>query len=121
MRTNDLEINRSIRRIFVRHWIDLGRISIRTTNGSSFIHGSLQRIKGFKDDLSTPIVTAMFTDIRRLREVKHVRVELDNWIDSAGTWISRDKAEKTGKAKRDDTHKGIFDIDKQIQDDNKDK
>jgi hypothetical protein len=29
----DLDINRGVRRVLVKHWIDLGRISVRTTRG----------------------------------------------------------------------------------------
>ena len=94
MRQDDLEINRSIRSIFVRHWIDLGRVSIHTTNGNSFIHGSLSRIEGFKDELTSAIVNAIFTDAKRIRNIRHVRVELDNWTDVAGGWTHIEEAVK---------------------------
>ena len=86
MRQDDIEINRAIRRIFVRHWIDLGRLSIHTTGGNIFIHGSLSRIEGFKDELTSAIVNAIFADVRHIRNIRHLKVELDNWTDAAGGW-----------------------------------
>ena len=94
MRQDDLETNRSIRGIFVKHWIDLGRVSIQTTNGNSFIHGSLRRIEGFKDELTSAIVNAIFSDIKHIRNIRHLRVVLDNWTDAAGGWTHIEEAVK---------------------------
>ncbi len=47
----DLEINRDIRKVMVRHWIDLGKISFRSSNGRIWVRGSLQRIAGVREEL----------------------------------------------------------------------
>lgn len=88
----DLEVNRNIRRIFVRHWIDLGRLSIRTYQGRLSIRGYLQRIGGKDEELTTPIVEAMFAEIKRITSVQQVTAELENWTNDAGRWIPLERA-----------------------------
>ena len=73
---SDLDINRGVRRILVKHWIDLGRISVRSSQGRLLIRGSLLRIPGTTQELTTPIVDAIFYDIQRLRGVKHLTAHL---------------------------------------------
>jgi len=82
----DLDINRSIRRIMVKHWIDLGRIAVRSSRGMVTIHGILRRIPGTEQELTTPIVERIFYDIGRLPGVKNVRTRLDNWGKEGGRW-----------------------------------
>lgn len=86
-RQTDLEANRNVRRIFVRHWIDLGRLSIRTYQGKLSIRGSLQRIGGRDEELTTAIVEAMFAEIKRVPSVQRMTAELENWTNDAGRWI----------------------------------
>ena len=88
--TTDLAINRHVRRIMVKHWIDLGRMSIRTVRGVVVVYGRLQRIPG-RDELIPPTVESIFYDIRRIKEVKWVRPHLDNWSNDAGLWQAREK------------------------------
>jgi len=83
---SDLDINRGVRRILVKHWIDLGRISVRSSQGRVLIWGSLLRIPGTTQELTTPIVDAIFYDIRRLRGIKRLTAHFDNWIKDVGRW-----------------------------------
>lgn len=83
---SDLDTNRGVRRVLVKHWVDLGRLSVRSTQGRVLIRGRLLRIQGASGELTTPIVEAMFNDIRRLRGVRNVTAHLDNWIKDGGRW-----------------------------------
>lgn len=83
---SDLDINREVRRILVKHWIDLGRISVRSSQGRVLIRGSLLRIPGTTQELTTPIVESMFSAMQRLRGVKHLTAHVDNWIKEGGRW-----------------------------------
>ena len=83
---SDLDINRGIRRILVKHWVDLGRISVRTTQGRIRIHGFLQRIPGRNEALTIPIVERIFYDISRVNGVRKVYTTLENWIAEGGRW-----------------------------------
>ncbi len=82
----DLEINRAIRRILVKHWIDLGRISVHSMRGRVAIYGLLQRIEGRMEPLAGPVLDAMFRDIQRIPGVHAVRPHLDNWTNEGGRW-----------------------------------
>ena len=83
---NDLDINRGVRRVLVKHWVDLGRMSVRSTQGRVLIRGRLLRIQGAKGALTTPIVEAMFYEIQHLRGVQNVTAHLDNWVKDGGRW-----------------------------------
>lgn len=83
----DLLINRAVRSVLVRHWIDLGRLSVRTTSGKVYIHGALMRLPGVADELTSTIVHAMFDEVDRIRGVRRTMITLDNWHrDGTDAW-----------------------------------
>jgi hypothetical protein len=82
----DLDINRCVRTVLVKHWIDLGRLSVRSNDGKLYIRGSLQRIAGVNEELTSPIVDAMFADIKRIKNVRQVYPALENWSNDTGSW-----------------------------------
>jgi len=82
----DLQIARHIRRVMVRHWIDLGRMSIRSQGGRIMIYGMLQRIAGVNEALTTPIVEAIFQQIKKIKGVRSTSIHLDNWTNKGGMW-----------------------------------
>lgn len=84
--STDLDVNRAIRRILVKHWIDLGRLSIHSTRGRVAIFGAMNRIEGRMEPLSGMILDAMFYEIRRIPGVQIVRAHLDNWSNDGGRW-----------------------------------
>ena len=85
-RQDDLAVNRDIRRVLVRHWIDLGVLSIRTTGGVVRVCGVLNRLHHTPDVLTGSAVGNLFKEIRANRQVKRIVVTLDNWTDSEGGW-----------------------------------
>ena len=94
MSQEDLKINREARKVLVKHWLDLGRLSIRTSLGKLMIRGFLERIRGVKEDLSPSIVTEIFARIKRIKGVTRMTIDLDNWKNDEGHWI---KVEKTNR------------------------
>lgn len=107
-RVEDLEINKAIRRVFVKHFIDLGKISIRTTNGSVMIYGKLDRMYGINQELTTNIVNSIFDDISKIKNIKRLNIELENWINVSGKWIKKNEVDKKFVVNTDET---IFKID----------
>ncbi len=85
----DLDINRNVRKILVKHFIDLGCLSLRSSNGRVTIRGELMRIFGVAEKLSPPIVETIFGDIKRISGVKHIDIELENWTNEGGRWHQR--------------------------------
>jgi hypothetical protein len=107
----DLEINRDVRKVLVRHWIDLGKLSFRSTNGKLWVRGSLQRIAGVQEELTTALVDSIFTDIKRIRGVVSLSVELENWIQSLGKWLPLDRTKaKTSQRILSSSESGVQEI-----------
>lgn len=90
-RSKDLEIMRQARKVFVRHWIDLGRISLRSASGTIRVRGSLVRLPGYRDDLVPPVVEAIFKELERVKGGGRVIADLDNWNSEGGKWKVSEK------------------------------
>jgi len=84
--TRDLDINRNLRKVFIRHWIDLGRVFFRSVNGAVTVRGALERIAGVSELLSPTIVETIFMELNRVPDVKRITASLDNWKQEAGVW-----------------------------------
>ena len=82
----DLEFNRKARSVLVRHWIDLGYISIRSVKGRITVRGTLKRVFGRHEELTPTHVSNIFAEIKRAVGVKSVTPALENWTFSNGTW-----------------------------------
>lgn len=93
----DLEINRRARSVFVRHWIDIGHLSLRSVNSSITIGGQLLRIFGQKEELTPALVETIFKEIRLIPGVKHVVPALENWTSDGGVWRAVNKNETRSK------------------------
>ncbi|MDA1044858.1 MAG: hypothetical protein O3C57_06500 [Verrucomicrobia bacterium] len=89
--SNDLELTRTVRRMLVKHWIDLGRISVRCTSGRIHLFGRLQRIAGKVPELQNMTVDNMLYEMQRIPGVKGVNARLENWIHDSGHWRPFDR------------------------------
>jgi hypothetical protein len=94
MSQSDLDINRQIRRVFVRHWIDLGKLAARSVNSRITIRGRLDRIFGNHEELTSAIVDSMFQELKRIPNSTLSRVDLDNWTEVGGGWRSAELQKK---------------------------
>ena len=83
---SDLDINRHVRKVLIRHWIDLGRVFFRSMHGAVTIRGTLERIAGISEALTPTIVESIFTELNRIPDVKRVTSDLANWAQDAGAW-----------------------------------
>ena len=86
----DLEINSAVRRVLVRHWIDLGRISIRTQKGKVTLHGILDKLSESGQPLAGAVVESMLGDIRAIHGVHRVMAQFENWEQSSCGWRIRE-------------------------------
>ncbi len=78
------EINRKSRQVLVRHWIDLGHLTITATPSSVRLRGSLRRLPGSGDKLTSRAVETIFEELNRIKDVRHIEADFDNW-HKAGT------------------------------------
>ena len=77
---SDLEINRNVRKILIRHRIDLGWLSLSSCRGSVRIHGKFQRIPGAEIELNPHLMGSIFEELHRQSGSKRISAELQNWI-----------------------------------------
>jgi hypothetical protein len=82
----DLDINCQVRKVLVRHWIDLGKVSMRTTRGVVHLSGELRKLYHAREELNTALVLTLVSEIRRIRNVRRVNTDFDNWQYKDGTW-----------------------------------
>ena len=105
----DLEFNRKARSVLVRHWIDLGYISIRSVKGRITVRGTLKRVFGRQEELTPTHVSNIFAEIKRAIGVKSVTPALENWTFSSGTWqevggkSGKEAAQRSSGSRRDGT------------------
>jgi hypothetical protein len=85
-RLSDLQINCAVRRALVRHWIDLGKISIRTTSGVSHLSGALCRLPQVTPALEGLQVAEILAEIGRVPSVRRVQANFTNWHESVVGW-----------------------------------
>jgi hypothetical protein len=78
-RKADLDINCRVRRVLVRHWIDLGKMSSRTTRCVVTLSGSLMRLPHINPDIDSATPGSILEEIRRIPDVRRLQVNLDNW------------------------------------------
>lgn len=74
-----LEINRKVRKVFVRNGIDLGLISVRVYPRRIVLRGNLARVRGAGERLDAAEVEAIIRQLERIEEVNHVFHDLGNW------------------------------------------
>jgi hypothetical protein len=74
----DLEINCRVRRVLVRHWIDLGKISVRTSRCVVSLNGSLMRLPHVAPDIDAATPGSIFEEIKRIPDVRRLQLSLDN-------------------------------------------
>ncbi|MBN1270495.1 MAG: hypothetical protein JXB04_12975 [Kiritimatiellae bacterium] len=82
------EIYRKVRTIFVRHFIDLGRLSIHISMNYVHMHGMLVRLPGVGAELTPAIIDEIFKEIGRIPGVARVDSNFENWErdTSLGAW-----------------------------------
>jgi len=74
----DLEINCRVRRVLVRHWIDLGKVSIRTSRCVVTLSGSLMRLSHVAPNVDAATPAVIFEEIKRIADVRRLQLKLDN-------------------------------------------
>ena len=94
------EVNRRLRAILVKNWIDLGRITFQVSiNGIVTINGALLKLPG-SGDLKAQMVAEMLGEIENIQHVMRVDAEFDNWLRSghAGLWSPLEEAGRKQQA-----------------------
>jgi hypothetical protein len=89
MATSDQEINRGVRGVLSRHWVDLTATNFASRQGVVRLMGELRRIgPRCEESLESTNIVALDAELRRLRGVRRVHLDLSNWRrDEEGAWV----------------------------------
>lgn len=101
MSTNDHDINRGVRGVLSRHWVDLSSTSFASRKGIVRVAGELRRMGPYSSQsLESTSLTALDGELRRLRGVRRVHIDLPNWRRTEdGQWVRVDRRpERESKA-----------------------
>ncbi len=70
--------------VLVRHFVDIGRLSIQVSAHQIRLVGSLDRLPGVENEMTADTITTIFSELRRLPGVTRVQAEFDNWTEAGG-------------------------------------
>ena len=90
--TERADIYRQVRAILVRQWIDLGYLNIHVGSMAVNLSGRLQQLEHAGPRLDADLVDLIMGDIQRIRGVKQVIADFDNWKQTKDDhWYCTDK------------------------------
>jgi|SoiMethySBSTD1v2_1073268.scaffolds.fasta_scaffold2083659_1 hypothetical protein len=92
---NDHEINRRIRAVLSRHWVDLASTNFASRKGIVRLTGDLKRVGPQAGrPLESTSLTILDSEIRRQKGVQRVHFDLANWRRTEdGEWVRVEKQE----------------------------
>ena len=93
------ESYKKARATLVRHWIDLGRLSIVVTPGSLRISGSFHRLPGVAAELTPALMDSIFRDLKRVPGITRITTRFDNWEQEGGCGAWKPVAAKDEKGR----------------------
>lgn len=98
MTVEDLELNRQVRTVFARNWINLQRLDYRCTHGAVYVRGRLAFIrqppqKG-KEEMDRAGVSGSFLlhierQLKKIPAVRGIRWQLDGWTRTSSDWVHK--------------------------------
>jgi len=88
MENSDHDINRGVRSVLSRHWVDMTKTNFLSRRGILRMMGELRRLGA---DASAPIrpqvLDTLDQELKRVRGVRRVHYDLANWRrDEGGEW-----------------------------------
>jgi hypothetical protein len=90
----DFRINAAIRRILVRHWLDLRCVDYHTVNCVITIQGRFKKLKEAiqdtkkGDDIEPTVMAAIEYELLKIPNVKRVNMKIVGWTKFGGKWAA---------------------------------
>ena len=101
MSVEDNNITAAVRRILASYWIDLTRLSIRTTRGTIYMSGNIRRMTFEHSEMDEKFLRQIDGDLRMVDKVRNVSYDLDNWeLDDLDVWHRIDPEERRRRRKK---------------------
>jgi len=105
MPLSDIQINSQIRKVFVRHWIYLGQLAIRTAKGRVRIHGTIMKLPQVPGKITAVTLDTIEREIKRIPGVQKVVAEYDNWKFLNGRWTMTETPDLAQRLRAEDPTK----------------
>jgi hypothetical protein len=101
---NDHEINRRIRAVLSRHWVDLASTNFASRKGIVRVTGDLKRVGPQAGrSLESTTLTVLDSEMRRLKGVQRVHFDVANWRRTEdGEWVRIDHQEHEAQGEAED-------------------
>lgn len=97
--TTKYQTQSEIRRVFVRHWVDLDGASFGLHRETVRVTGTIRLTGGRQRAVDAAFLDNLETEICRLPDIRRVHFELKNWRrDSSGCWRCLEDPEKDGRS-----------------------
>ncbi len=93
MAATDFRINSAVRRILVRHWLDLRQVEYQTVNCVVTIRGKFKKLKEAiqdtkkGDDLEAAAMMVIEQELSRIPNVKRINMNIMGWAKLGGKWM----------------------------------
>jgi len=85
MSSSDHEINRGVRSVLTRHWVDLSKTAFASRRGIVRVMGEMRRMGPESDKPLDPTnLEVIDSELRRVNGVARVHMDLINWRKNAG-------------------------------------
>jgi len=94
-----MKLYRDVRSVLVRHFVDLGRLSVQISMTGVYLHGSLLRLPGVTSALTPEVVRVIMAELSRVPGVQRVNADFDNWQQdrAMGAWVEKKKEKRKEK------------------------
>jgi hypothetical protein len=87
--TERAELYRKSRSVLVRHWIDLGRLSVHLSTSTLHLSGDLLKLPSSGAELSGQAVWDLMDELRRITVGLRIDANLNNWQETSGNWMPK--------------------------------
>ena len=84
----DVDLNSSVRRLFIKNWIDMGKARLQVAGKTVIIRGRLQKAGEGHDPVTGLFLEDLEQQLLALHGVRFVRWMLDDWKHERGQWIA---------------------------------
>ena len=96
MTTEDMDINRQVRSVFARNWVNLQKINYGATHGTIYITGRITLLRETRGDSSEEVDRAgvgpkllshLEKEMLKIEAVRAVRWDIQGWQRMTGAWL----------------------------------
>jgi hypothetical protein len=85
---SDTEITAAVRKVLVKHWVDVSRIRIRVTRGVLILTGTIDKIYGAEGGpVDRSFLSSLDQGLQAVKGLRRIRYQFGNWAKDGGEWV----------------------------------